>query len=447
MNDETQATVGRPGPWAYRARWIPEVAAVLAIVAATIWAFTGTGLDVQISRCFYEAGAVKPFHHHLQFPWKFLYDFVDVPIVALAAAAVFGLWRAGRGGRWRRYRAHFALVIAALALGPGVAVNLIFKDHWGRPRPRHVQEFGGRWEYRDAVDRGTGGKGKSFPCGHSSAGYFFTLFYFLFRRRRPGLAWAMLAFGLAFGTLLGMGRVIAGSHFASDVVWSGIIVFSVSLILYYFVFNIPGREDAPRKAPPDARADRWALAGGVAVVLAIGVGTFLATPYYGDIVHELALPASRAPLRLDLAVGEISLLPGADRRLLVQGQAEAFGMFGSRVRRTIGWEGEGADTAAVFRIRATGFFTDASVPVAILIPTGAVTRVRVNIEGADVAAFGPPEFAASLGFAVRGGSLTLPTSWRPAPPVVVPDPAVVRYADLPPPRPPSGGRAESDDDR
>jgi hypothetical protein len=37
-----------------------------------------------------------------------------------------------------------ALFLAVtLALGPGIVTNLIFKDHWGRPRPIDVTEFGG----------------------------------------------------------------------------------------------------------------------------------------------------------------------------------------------------------------------------------------------------------------------------------------------------------------
>ena len=47
--------------------------------------------------------------------------------------------------RWRMLiEGRAALFLAVtLALGPGVVTNLIFKDHWGRPRPIDVTEFGG----------------------------------------------------------------------------------------------------------------------------------------------------------------------------------------------------------------------------------------------------------------------------------------------------------------
>ena len=34
-------------------------------------------------------------------------------------------------------------LVATLALGPGLLVNVVLKDHWGRPRPIDVTQFGG----------------------------------------------------------------------------------------------------------------------------------------------------------------------------------------------------------------------------------------------------------------------------------------------------------------
>ncbi len=40
-------------------------------------------------------------------------------------------------------------LVGALALGPGLLVNGILKEHWHRPRPVHVTEFGGNKPYVD----------------------------------------------------------------------------------------------------------------------------------------------------------------------------------------------------------------------------------------------------------------------------------------------------------
>ena len=68
-----------------------------------------------------------------------------------------------------------ALMIITLALAPGVVANLIFKEHWHRPRPIDVAEFGGDEHFRAWWDpRGDCAKNCSFVAGEPS-GAFWTL--------------------------------------------------------------------------------------------------------------------------------------------------------------------------------------------------------------------------------------------------------------------------------
>ena len=49
------------------------------------------------------------------------------------------------------------LMLLTLALAPGVVANLVLKEHWGRPRPIDVAEFGGDEHFRPWWDpRGRG---------------------------------------------------------------------------------------------------------------------------------------------------------------------------------------------------------------------------------------------------------------------------------------------------
>lgn len=41
----------------------------------------------------------------------------------------------------------WSFLIGSFFLGPLVLVNLIFKSHWGRPRPAQIEEFGGPWQF------------------------------------------------------------------------------------------------------------------------------------------------------------------------------------------------------------------------------------------------------------------------------------------------------------
>ncbi len=47
----------------------------------------------------------------------------------------------------QRYRLACSFLALLYILGPGVLVNLLFKEHWGRPRPVNIVEFGGTQQY------------------------------------------------------------------------------------------------------------------------------------------------------------------------------------------------------------------------------------------------------------------------------------------------------------
>jgi lipid A 4'-phosphatase len=67
------------------------------------------------------------------------------------------------------------LMLLTLALAPGVLANLILKEHWDRPRPIDVAEFGGEEHFRPWWDpRGDCPKNCSFIAGEPS-GAFWTL--------------------------------------------------------------------------------------------------------------------------------------------------------------------------------------------------------------------------------------------------------------------------------
>ena len=57
--------------------------------------------------------------------------------------------------------------------------------------------------------------------------------YFVLRRKAPGWARRALAAGVLYGMLMGLGRMIQGGHFLTDVIWAGCLVYSTGLFLYY----------------------------------------------------------------------------------------------------------------------------------------------------------------------------------------------------------------------
>ena len=122
------------------------------------------------------------------------------------------------------------LVLATLAVVPGLLANVLLKEHWGRPRPIDVAEFGGDEHFRPWWDpRGDCARNCSFIAGEPS-GAFWTI-------APAALApppWRAAAYGaaLAFAAAVGFQRMAAGAHFFSDVAFAGVIAFLVIWIAH-----------------------------------------------------------------------------------------------------------------------------------------------------------------------------------------------------------------------
>lgn len=222
--------------------WWPQ-ALVLGIIALLgLLPFLLTDLDLRVASSFYYPGADDPWLRGQGALWSFLYRLVPLLTGALVVGALLVLAAGILVDQPRPLGLYAVLVLSAVLIGPGLLVNGVLKNHWDRPRPHQVDVLGGTRDYLPPLMMGGTGVGKSFPCGHSSVGYLFGVFFLIWRRSRPWLARVALVVALGLGTLIGVARMAAGDHFLSDVVWSGIIVHGVTLILYYAVLRIPARE-------------------------------------------------------------------------------------------------------------------------------------------------------------------------------------------------------------
>ncbi len=129
------------------------------------------------------------------------------------------------------------LMLLTLALGPGVVTNVVLKEHWGRPRPIDVTEFGGAEHFRPWWDpRGDCPKNCSFVAGEPSGA-----FWTLAPAALVPLHWRALAYGtaLAFGAAVGVLRMAAGAHFFSDVAFAGVFTFLVIWLAHGWLYRWP----------------------------------------------------------------------------------------------------------------------------------------------------------------------------------------------------------------
>ncbi len=219
---------------------------VLGMAATAV--LQSCGWDLAWSAQFYTPGGI---HEGWTFsrdqPWAFFYDYGEYPVWVLAALALVICVGAASGRVSRAYLRPSLVIILTAALGPGLLINGILKPSWGRPRPAELTNMGGDREYKRVWEPLGRGQGKSFTCGHCAAAYSVSsavAFYPL----HPVISVIALTAGVAFGTAAGIGRLVQGGHFATDILWSGVLVLMLIAALYYLVFRIP--ETTYESRPP-----------------------------------------------------------------------------------------------------------------------------------------------------------------------------------------------------
>ncbi len=121
-------------------------------------------------------------------------------------------------------------VLATYAVGPGLIVNALLKEHWGRARPRDVLEFGGTadftpvWHLSQAC-----GTNCSFVSGEGASAFFVVALVFI---APPAWRRVVLVGTLLFAAVVSYGRLAMGGHFLSDVLLSWAIVLVVMVVFW-----------------------------------------------------------------------------------------------------------------------------------------------------------------------------------------------------------------------
>lgn len=200
--------------------WMLTAAAVLMALTVVY-----PQIDLRVSGLFFRDGTF-PLRHS-----SAIMEFVRLgfPRIVLGCVAYLTIvWLAGEILRTPMFgltRRIMAYLLLTLAIGPGLAVNTLFKDSWGRARPSQIEAFGGDkifssapWMSNQCEDN------CSFVSGHAALAFWLVAFAFL--APKPYRAWAVIG-ALGFGFLIGLVRVMQGAHFLSDVLFAGAVVLAV----------------------------------------------------------------------------------------------------------------------------------------------------------------------------------------------------------------------------
>lgn len=402
----------RPAPAQYRRYWLPDLLVLLALAIGSTTVFFVAPLDLSLGALFFDnTNEAAPFPGESYPLWQLFYWCAPVIAALLAgggfAAIVWGSFQPGRG----IVAVYGLFLVLSVVLGPGLVVNGILKDNWGRPRPRQIVEFGGEATHRPPLVITPSEDGKSFPCGHCSIGFVTSAFYFLLRRRRPGLAYIALGGSILLGLLMGWGRMAAGAHFFSDVLWAGYSTFAVNALLYYFILNVPGREDSMRTASQTSRSRAPAIFGYCLLGALLLSGVLLATPVSKELAYRVTTAEmAKGPETLDLVFSKadvtLELTGPGTLPFDATGTVRGFGL----PLQILNERGEHEGNTIHYRFEHEGIFTELEPRVHVRVNATRLREVTLRVAEGDVRVIVPEPLTHRpiLGIQAGKGTVHLP---------------------------------------
>lgn len=225
----------------------PMTAAFAAIVLISAAFLAFPGLDPMVSALFHGpdgfALAGNPVLKALR---KSSTLVLVATLVAVLTILVQRAIRTGRGGRARMRRMLFLL--AGLALGPGLVVNALLKDNWGRARPIQTDLFGGDagftgftgvWAISDGCRNNC-----SFVSGEASSSMWMVC-AILMLTPPTWRRWVTTPV-IVYAVALSANRIAFGGHYLSDVLLSWAVTGLVLAALYRLMVAgpVPARRPA-----------------------------------------------------------------------------------------------------------------------------------------------------------------------------------------------------------
>jgi lipid A 4'-phosphatase len=197
---------------------------LVALTLATLAVFAlWPQIDLSVASLFDSAGGFpgrSSFGRAIRDVFRFL------PFVVLAAlAALYGLRRFGLAVPYAPTGRALVFLIATMAIGPGLIVNLGLKDHAHRPRPVQTAQFGGKFEFRPWYRfDGACERNCSFVSGEVAEAFWLVAPASL--APPPLRPWTVGA-ALAFGALTALLRVAYGGHYLSDVLLAALFTLII----------------------------------------------------------------------------------------------------------------------------------------------------------------------------------------------------------------------------
>ena len=221
-------------------------------------------LDLELAGLFFDGDESK-FPVSKTYEWNLIRQVANWIPFLLVVPALFALLRKVAFPETKMIIAPSVVVflIGSFIVGPGLTSNLLLKENWGRPRPMQVHQFAGAADFQPWWQPGKGcERNCSFVSGEASQAYWVVAPAMLAPAQLKPVA---LGGAVVFGTAVGGLRMIFGRHFASDVIFAGLITIAIVMAFYLLLMD-PIRRN-------DVRVEKMIERG--AVALHRNVGAFL----------------------------------------------------------------------------------------------------------------------------------------------------------------------------
>lgn len=187
-------------------------------------------LDIKFSALFFHHGSF------VDQPWMLVARHtLDLIVWAfMFILSLILIWCALVQGRLKKAA---LFLILCFALGPGLLVNVVLKNHWGRPRPATITQFGGKLTYQKPwVKSNECATNCSFVAGDSSTAFaFFALVVLIRKKLMRNLVFSLCVLNWLFFAFL---RIAAGGHFLSDVLIGATLVWIIVWLCYKVIYSV-----------------------------------------------------------------------------------------------------------------------------------------------------------------------------------------------------------------
>ncbi len=212
-------------PWSH-----PISASLLFVVVVSAFFLAFPGVDLWTSHLFYQSGDGF-FLRHDGVLKVFRYTGRIAVIAVVALLVVQLVIKLAKPERPSSVPPNVTLFLfSTLIVGPALLVNVVLKDHWGRPRPNAVDLFGGDspyvvvWRITSYCDTNC-----SFVSGETASAFWLTALALVVPKpyRLP-----VALVTVIYATLISLNRIAFGGHFLSDVVLAAALTLLVIAIGY-----------------------------------------------------------------------------------------------------------------------------------------------------------------------------------------------------------------------